>query len=283
VIADLPPIGERRQLLRADCSNCFGLCCVALAFSRSSEFANDKPAGQPCDHLEVDFRCDIHPTLPENGFRGCTVFDCFGAGQRVSRQTLGGVSWREAGSDRAEAFAVFPLVRELHEMLWYLSFVAELGRAQSFATQISSAWVETQRLANLAPVDLVAADIESYRIGVGSLLARVSELVRADVVSAPATRPAAHVGPGADLIGARLRGADLRGVNLRGAYLIGADLTGSDLRWTDVLGADFRDAIVNGADFGDALFLTQAQVNAMRGDRTTILPERVERPARWDS
>ena len=37
--------------LRADCSRCVGLCCVAPAFARSADFAVDKPAGTPCTNL----------------------------------------------------------------------------------------------------------------------------------------------------------------------------------------------------------------------------------------
>ena len=46
--------------LRADCGNCFGLCCVALTFSVSADFAVDKESGEPCRHLGTDFRCGIH-------------------------------------------------------------------------------------------------------------------------------------------------------------------------------------------------------------------------------
>jgi len=36
-----------RQNLKADCGNCFGLCCVALYFAASEGFPNDKKQGQP--------------------------------------------------------------------------------------------------------------------------------------------------------------------------------------------------------------------------------------------
>ena len=42
--------------LTADCGRCFGLCCVALPFSRSADFAYDKPAGEPCVNLQPDSR-----------------------------------------------------------------------------------------------------------------------------------------------------------------------------------------------------------------------------------
>ncbi|NDL55912.1 hypothetical protein [Phytoactinopolyspora mesophila] len=42
---------------------------------------------QPCTNLLVDFSCGIRPGLREQGFPGCAVFDCFGAGQQVTQVT----------------------------------------------------------------------------------------------------------------------------------------------------------------------------------------------------
>jgi len=75
--------------LQGDCENCFGMCCVALPFAASSDFAMNKEAGKPCQNLREDFRCGVHSSLRERGFRGCTVYDCFGAGQKVSQMTGG--------------------------------------------------------------------------------------------------------------------------------------------------------------------------------------------------
>lgn len=76
--------------LRADCDSCFGLCCVALPFAASVDFAADKHAGQPCANLRDNFRCGVHQDLRKIGYRGCTVYDCFGAGQHVTQVTYGG-------------------------------------------------------------------------------------------------------------------------------------------------------------------------------------------------
>lgn len=65
--------------------------------------------------------------------------------------------------------------------------------------------------------------------------------------------------------------------------MIAADLRGVDLSGVDLLGADLRDARVDGADLSTAVFLTQAQVNAARGDGTTALPRGVDRPTHWPS
>jgi hypothetical protein len=68
-MANAGPDGGRTSLL-ADCSSCFGLCCVAPVFSASADFAIDKAAGQPCPNLQPDSRCAIHSRLRQNGFPG---------------------------------------------------------------------------------------------------------------------------------------------------------------------------------------------------------------------
>ena len=97
---------------------------------------------------------------------------------------------------------------------------------------------------------------------------------------APARRRAINH-RGADLIGKNLRSADLRGANLRSALLIGADLTRADLRLADLCAADLRGADLSGADLRGSIFVTQAQLEAARGDRQTRLPQPLARPAHW--
>ena len=99
------PFPDRGRLsLRADCERCFGLCCVAPAFSASADFAIDKDAGQACPHLQSDFRCGIHAHLRQRGFPGCTAYDCFGAGQKVAQVTFAGRDWREAPATAQQMF-----------------------------------------------------------------------------------------------------------------------------------------------------------------------------------
>ena len=42
---------EPKEAMRADCSRCSALCCVAPSFRASAEFAADKAAGVPCPHI----------------------------------------------------------------------------------------------------------------------------------------------------------------------------------------------------------------------------------------
>ncbi len=267
------PLADDRAQLRADCSRCAGLCCVAPAFAASAEFAIDKPAGPPCPNLQRDFRCGIHAQLRDRGFPGCETFDCFGAGQQVTQRTFGGRSWREAPETAAAQFAVLPVMRQLHESLWYLTEALALTAAAPLHAALRDASGRAERLTAAAPEELIAVDVVAFRREVGDLLARVSDLVRGGA-RGPDRR-------GADLMGRDLRRSTLANASLRDAYLIGADLRGVDLGQADLLGADLRAADVRGADLGRCLFLTRTQVSAARGDLSTRLPAALDRPAHW--
>ncbi len=255
--------------LTADCARCVGLCCIAPEFAISADFALAKPAGAPCPNLRPDCRCAIHPRLRAEGFRGCAVFDCFGAGQRVVQTTFGGRHWR----DEPAMLEVFGVMRALHELLWYLTEALELETSAPIDGELRAALGDVERLTCAGPGELVRLDVGEQRTRVDALLRRASELARAG-----------RAGPnreGADLMGADLRTTGLAGASLRGSYLIGADLRDVDLRAADMLGADLRDADVRGADLRDCVFLTQSQLDAARGDAATLLPASLRRPAHW--
>jgi uncharacterized protein YjbI with pentapeptide repeats len=269
------PLDEGGSALRADCGSCFGLCCVVPAFAASADFAIDKPAGQACPNLRQDFRCGIHDRLRPAGFTGCTVYDCFGAGQKVSQVTFGGRDWRRNPGTAKQMFEVFPVMRHLHELLRYLAEALTLEPARPLHAELRAAFDEIERLTQGDPDSLLKLDAEAQWRQVNALLLRASELVRAGIGGRRKDRR------GADLIGAKLKGADLRGADLRGAYLIGADLRGADLRTADLIGADLRGADLRGADLTGSVFLVQAQLDAAKGDAATRIPPSLTRPAHW--
>nr|WP_236602037.1 pentapeptide repeat-containing protein [Ktedonobacter sp. SOSP1-52] len=268
-------VAGKRLDLRADCERCFALCCVAPAFSASVDFAINKNAGQACPNLQANFRCGIHTRLRQQGFRGCTVYDCFGAGQKVSQVTFGGQDWRQAPQSARQMFAVFPIMRDLHELLWYLSEALTLQPARPLHQELNLALEKTERLTHNSPEALISLDMAAHRQEINNLLLCTSELVRAEFKHKKKELR------GADLIGAKLRGADFRGANLRGAYLIGADLRDADLRLADLIGADFRDANLRGADLTGSLFLIQSQLDSARGNSETKLPPSLTHPTYW--
>jgi hypothetical protein len=276
-----PAFALDRQSLRPDCGNCFALCCTAFGFSRSTDFPLDKPAGSPCPNLAADFACTIHDKLRPRGFRGCTVFDCFGAGQNVSQGLFAGKSWLEDPASKDEMFAAFKAARQLHEMLWYL---AEAQR-RTFDPDTSSHAAQLRTIIELAVRgelrDLLALDLQDLHTKVRSTLMDVSEEVRASYFASGDDHLDSALRPGAELMGRNLRSRRLCGANLRSAYLIAADLRQSDLAGVDLLGADLRDARVEGADLSKALYLTQPQLNAANGSRETLLPSDLTMPPHW--
>lgn len=260
--------------LRADCSRCAALCCVAPAFAASSDFAIDKPAGVPCPNLRPDFRCGIHTDLRERGFRGCAVFDCFGAGQHVTQVTFTGANWRRTPEVAPPMFAAFAVMRPLHEVLWYLTEALAVAPS-GLADAVRATRDRILALTDLPPDALLAVDVDAHRGAANAVLVQVSAQVRADG-GAP--------GPdhrGVDLAGADLRRADLRRASLRGALLMGADLRGADLTLADLTGADLRGARLDGADLSRALFVPQAHLEAAEGDGATRVPKGRLRPAHW--
>lgn len=216
-------------------------------------------------NLATDDRCQIHADLRETGWRGCTIFECFGAGQQVSQATYAGVSWRDPSVNRGEMAAVFSAMRIIHEMLFHLED-ALARRSDDVATALQH---RLMLLRTATPATVLAVDLDDLIEEVGDVLARISAEVRGQ--HAPEHR-------NMESIGRDLRREDLLDSNLRGALLIAADLREVDLGRADLLGADPRDARIEGADLSRVLYLTQPQVNAARGDSSTRLPGRLRHP-----
>lgn len=265
--------------LRADCSRCVGLCCVALAFAAAADFAFDKQPGDPCVHLGLDSRCGIHARLRDEGMSGCVAYDCFGAGQHLTQVTFEGGDWRQSPETAERMFDAFSVMRQLHELAWYLTEALAMTAARPVQRELRVALGGLEALTR-QPVDVIlGVDVAARRATIGPLLATASDLTRAGV--GPRTRRRALDRRGVDLAGADLRGQDLRGVSLRGATLILADLRCADLRLADLAGADVRDADLAGADLRGSLFLTQSQLETASGDPGTRLSPALTRPAHW--
>ncbi|MFZ2528522.1 MAG: pentapeptide repeat-containing protein [Rhodococcus sp. (in: high G+C Gram-positive bacteria)] len=269
-----------REHLRADCSRCFALCCAAFGFTRSTDFAEDKPAGTPCRHLGADHSCTVHDGLLARGFRGCAAFDCFGAGQVVSQRVFGAAGPHPDPRTMRQMFAVFPIVKQLHEMIRHLyeaqdrTYDPDTARAAGDL----AAHLTEQGCGDAAA--LLSIDTETLHSQVAAILVDVSAEVRA-AYFADGRGPDPDLTPRADLAGADLRSRRLCGADLRSACLIGADLRGCDLTATDLLGTDLRGARLDDADLSSALYVTGPQLAAARGDRRTRVPATLTSPAHW--
>lgn len=164
--------------LKPDCEKCCGLCCVAPAFAVSSDFAINKPPGKACPKLTTDFRCSIHERLRPEGFPGCIVYDCFGAGQKVTQLTYEGKTWRSSPEIAGQMFEVFGVMQQLHSMLRYLAEALELAPARPLFGELQRKFEEIQALSGGSPESLSAVDLPARRREVDGLLLRAGELVR---------------------------------------------------------------------------------------------------------
>ena len=99
---------------------------MALAFDASDKFGYDKPAGEPCRHLDAEFRCTIHDKRGDLGFAGCAGYDCLGAGQRVTQMVFGGASWRNRPDLKPRMQHAFRVMREVHKMIDLLILAGKL-------------------------------------------------------------------------------------------------------------------------------------------------------------
>lgn len=111
---------------KADCARCAGLCCAAFAFEKSDMFSIDKDVDVACPNLKADFACAIHDKRLELGFKGCTIFDCHGAGQRVTQDIFNGRSWRDDVTLARPMFELFRKMLKIHDYLRLLLVLERL-------------------------------------------------------------------------------------------------------------------------------------------------------------
>ena len=264
--------------LKSDCKNCFGLCCVALPYGKSADFPYNKDGGEPCRNLLSNNRCKIHNELRDKGFRGCVSYECFGAGQHVSQNIYDGRDWRSDSEVSKEMFTVFPLIQQLHEMLWYLNQALSLKEAQSIYSSLQNVYDETVELTLKSPEEILQLDIPVHRSKVNMLLIETSEMYRKQITN---KGEKIKVKKSLDYMGANLKGRNFRGFSFRGMLMIAANLSHADLSKADFIGADLRDADLSNANLSGAIFLTQSQINSAKGNIHTKVPNFLEKPLHW--
>lgn len=277
-------LGRIEKDLKIDCKDCFGFCCVALYFSKCDGFPNDKEAGKPCNNLNKDFTCKVHNNLRNKGLKGCTIYDCFGAGQKVAQITYANENWIDNHKLKNEMFEAFLVMRNLHEMMWYLKCALENKYTKSLYTNIKETLDETIRLTNLSAKELLNVDVDSHRSKVNDLLKKSSELIISKYMETNKkhSKGKKSLNRGFDFIGKDLRNYNLIGADFKGSLLIAADISNTNLKGANFIGADLRDANLCGADLSDSVFVTQIQVNSAKGDSKTILPKNIDRPSYWE-
>ena len=94
-------------------------------------------------------------------------------------------------------------------------------------------------------------------------------------------------GTSKDCRGCNLANAKLKRRNLAGADLSGANLAGASFHRSNLRGANFQNAFTYNANFENTDLsgvknLVQEQIDIACGDDTTVLPQGLKKPQRWD-
>jgi len=177
----------RRPDLVADCASCAAICCTATSFEVSEDFACAKPAGVRCRNLTRAGRCAIHSELAVRGFAGCAIYDCYGAGPRVTRAFAerltgegghdgDGGNGRDGRDGRAEPDrdAAFLVLRVVHELMWLLDEAARLCPASSeLAGDLAAQLAALQAISDGPVAALMALDVAAQEAAARAVLRRV--------------------------------------------------------------------------------------------------------------
>ncbi|MDO4275415.1 MAG: pentapeptide repeat-containing protein [Eubacteriales bacterium] len=263
------------QPYKINCESCSGLCCVALYFSKSDGFPKDKKAGTACKNLQTDYKCKIYPQLPKHGLKGCMAYDCFGAGQYITRYVKDLPNWLTIPQKEAEQiFNSFLVVMRVYQTLWYLSQCLILQLPQSEKEKARSLIDEGNMLIDISLEKLAVLDTQPFCEKANNYLKHICTIFQSYF-------PNSNKVSSKDYIGKNMKQKDLRGKDFSMSLLIAANLERSNLYGANFLGADTRDTNICNTDLSQCLFLTQIQINSANGNDKTLLPPYLHKPKTW--
>lgn len=262
------------QSLKSNCSQCSGLCCTALFFSKMDGFPENKQAGKPCFYLQKNFQCKIHGELEKRKMNGCIGYDCFGAGQQVTQSIYSGQTWQNTPGQAKEIFDVYLKVFQLYQIRYFLLEAMTILPAKMLQNNIKLLIEENEITCNSKPQDIILFNTEKYRNRANILLKQVCSLLQKSLCCENKKCPS-------DFMGSNFENKDFRGLDLSTKLLIAANFNHCVFDGTIFLGADTRDADFSNADLRDAVFITQGQINSAKGNRNTKLPQYLDYPYTW--
>lgn len=259
-----------------DCGKCCGLCCVALYFTKSDGFPKDKKAGVACENLQSDYRCKVHSNLSKQGLKGCMAYDCFGAGQFVTRHLKTEPNWLTISSQEADEIINFYLaVMRVHQTLWYLSQCIILQLPQSEKQQAKSLINEGRAFLEKPCITLADLNTQLFCEQANQYLKHICALYQKNSSKTSDKQTQNYMGK-------NMKRKNLEGKDLSMTLLIAANFEQANLSGANFLGADMRDTNLCNTDVSQSLFLTQIQINAAKGNKNTILPPYLHKPEAWN-
>lgn len=260
---------------RIDCETCCGLCCVALYFTKSDGFPHNKEAGTPCKNLRTDGKCRIYGELSQNGLKGCMTYDCFGAGQFITRRLKSLPDWQNSSQkETSEIFNSYLTVLGVHQTLWYVTQCLILRLPQSLVDQGKTIIQEGNSLIQQPTDSLAALNTQPFCGKANEYLKQICAIHHNGFADSGKKQSKNYMGQ-------NMQGKNLEGRDFSMSLLIAANLTKANLHGANFLGADMRDANLSDTDLRQCLFLTQIQINSANGNHKTLLPPYIRRPILW--
>lgn len=245
---------------KIDCQNCYGLCCSALYLSKVDGFIEDKKAGIRCTYLDAKYRCTIYQDLLVKGSKGCRIYDCFGAGQLVTKM------YQTKENDK-EIFNTYLLVYSLQEIGWYLLQAKGYVKEIKLVNKIEALLLNNQDLVSKIPL---SKEVEIYLVSARKTLKEVCDSITKKDKMKKQTYFKKDFS---------YQNLDNRDFSM--TIMIASNLEGSSLLNTNFLGADIRDVNLKNTDISHCLFLTQGQINSAIGNKNTKLPPHLTVPSIW--
>lgn len=99
-------------------------------------FAIEKAADEACPNLNAAFRCNIHDNRITLGYRGCTLFDCHGAGQRTTA-LYPEQDWRSDKTLATEYFESFRKMLKIHDYLRLILALEKLPLEEQESAEVA--------------------------------------------------------------------------------------------------------------------------------------------------
>lgn len=241
---------------KINCTQCYGLCCRALYFSKLDGFPENKQASIDCRQLNNDYTCKIHQELSSLHYKGCLSYDCMNAGVLASSF----YTKEEAPFHKEELFHVFIKASMLVSFVYYLNDLERFHKSTTstlLVHQLESILSNKEELLTCTP--------SLYQ----QELARLIRTATKHLQSLPKHSKK------------NLSHQRLHQVNVANVSLIQYNCSHTIFDEVSFIGADVRDCNVCNADLRHTHFLTQAQVNAMKGNKQTKLPSHLSHPSHW--
>ena len=101
--------------------------------------------------------------MARQGFQGCAEYQCYGAGQKVTKKIYGGRTWLSHPELAERIFRTYFIVKALHELLSYLNEAEEMCADTMVRAKIEERRVELESLTTAREETLNATDIDDHK------------------------------------------------------------------------------------------------------------------------